>query len=94
MKITLNIGSINYNNKAKKEEPSPECSFSMEASNYSFECEVGELSEVYTVISPIIKDIMSTLTAIVFEVSKVKGQKNMFGDNAGDAYPKRWFNSR
>ncbi len=37
--------------------PGKSCDFSMEPCEYTFECEPGELAEIYKEVMPVIKDI-------------------------------------
>ena len=46
--------------------------FSMGESSYSFECEVGELAELYSAMSPIIQDITKQFTAFSRELQELK----------------------
>ena len=46
--------------------------FSMSESSYSFECEVGELAELYTVMSPIIGDLTKQFMTFGRELQALK----------------------
>ena len=46
--------------------------FSMSESSYSLECEVGELAELYSAMSPIIGDLTKQVTAFRRELQALK----------------------
>ena len=46
--------------------------FSMGESSYSFECEVGELAELYSAMSPIMADLTKQFTAFGKELQALK----------------------
>lgn len=77
MKITFNLGSISFSAKKEAVVPTQEMlekhiwpsqgvdvNFSMEASSYTLEAEVGELPAIYKEIMPVLGEIVKTLAIL------------------------------
>ena len=75
-KKSVEVSNVQWHEGVKHITTSPtppqEMEFTMGESSYGFECEVGELAELYTVISPIIGDVMKQFTEFGKELQALK----------------------
>ena len=68
--------SVDQHDGAKRITTSPtppqDVVFGMGEGSYSFECEIGELAELYSAVSPIIGDLTKQFTALARELQALK----------------------
>ena len=58
--VKLNVPEV----KEQEHVPAKQMSFEMEASEIQFECEVGELAEIYREYAPMVKDIIAGIVEV------------------------------